>query len=117
VPEHHTHSEALEERPLKFIAVSLILMLLASCAGKITIVPLSTRDPADPASPEGVSTPLNPLMAQERAGDSLAAPAEEAVFSCPMHSSVRQELAGHCSVCGMELVKKGSEQPEPGSLK
>lgn len=94
---------------MKFITVALVLLTLACCAGKVHIVPLSTRDPADPASPEGISPPLNPLIAPEQGGNSPAELPGEAAFSCPMHPSVRQDHAGHCSVCGMELVKKSSE--------
>ncbi len=37
----------------------------------------------------------------------------EAVYSCSMHSEVKQASPGSCPKCGMELIERKYERPEP----
>jgi len=47
-------------------------------------------------------------------GHSMPAPAAAgAEYSCPMHPEVKQASPGSCSKCGMTLVKRQDERPQP----
>ena len=49
-----------------------------------------------------VPTPAKPAMKAAVAAPAVKTPA--AIFSCPMHPSVRQSEPGKCPLCGMDLV-------------
>ncbi len=85
----------------RFVALGLLFVLLG-CAGKVTVVPLSSRDPADPEGPEGASPPVRSLM------DPAEPPEWAASFLCPAHPDAPRHGPGRCSECGRALVERRS---------
>ena len=47
---------------------------------------------------------------------SAAAPAAQAVWTCPMHPDVREHGPGQCPTCGMELVKEEPNEPPADAI-
>jgi RND family efflux transporter MFP subunit len=47
---------------------------------------------------------------------SAAAPAAQAVWTCPMHPDVREPGPGQCPTCGMELVKEEPNEPPADAI-
>lgn len=73
----------------------------------------SLADPSNPAAPEApVSLPPSTLAAAALPPSAApAAPAADAVYVCPMHSTVVQDAPGACPTCGMTLVPRPRSAP------
>lgn len=94
------------------LSVLLWLTLASSCASKVTIVPLSSRDPADPAAPEG-TPPLRPGLTASEEEPDRNSDASSDTYTCPMHPEVERSEPGSCPICHMSLVKKSKEEQAP----
>ncbi|MBI4559625.1 MAG: hypothetical protein HY706_18715 [Candidatus Hydrogenedentes bacterium] len=68
-----------------------------------------------------MSLPMMGCMPQGSKQESSATPgakdtaAPAAVWTCPMHPEVKQDKAGKCPKCGMDLVKSGGDAPSSGA--
>jgi hypothetical protein len=66
----------------------------------------------DESGPEPAAATAKPAAGHD--GHSMPTPnSAEAVYSCPMHPEVKQASPGSCPKCGMTLVKRKDERPQP----
>ncbi len=111
---------------------AILLLVSSGCIGPVEIAPLPYAHPANPDAPAGaVSTAgsmLGPtagdgptdgsMTGMKRSHDmgGMKMPAEHGdvradattgKYQCPMHSQVRSDEPGKCSICGMRLANKG----------
>ena len=77
---------------VRVVAVLLVVLLIMGCS------PKSAPQPATQA----------PKAAAEQS--------QAQVWTCPMHSQIREPKPGKCKICGMDLVqvKKDEGQQGPG---
>lgn len=113
-------------------SAALTALFLTGCAGTTPPPRFAAVSPADGEVPEATTPPPAPALMGEpdtsspepaaaaamptsgHEGHSMPAqnPAE-AVYSCPMHPEVKQASPGSCPKCGMTLVKRKDERPQP----
>lgn len=110
----------------------LTALFLTGCAGTTPPPRFSAVSPADAEAPEAATPAPAPALMGERdesgpepaaatakpgaghEGHSMPTPdSAEAVYSCPMHPEVKQASPGSCPKCGMTLVKRKDERPQP----
>jgi hypothetical protein len=117
---------------IRAASVALTGLLLAGCATTTPPPRFSAVGPADADAPEAATPPPVPTLMGERDAGGLEPAAAttkpaagheghstptpdpaEAVYSCSMHSEVKQASPGSCPKCGMELIERKYERPEP----
>ena len=81
---------------MRVVAVLLVVLLIMGCS------PKSAPQPA-PQTPKAT-------------GNQQAEQSQVQVWTCPMHSQIREPKPGKCKICGMDLVqvKKDEGQQGPG---
>jgi hypothetical protein len=119
---------------MKTRAASAVLtaLFLTGCAATTPAPRFSAVSPADVEAPEAATTPPAPVLmggrdasGPEPAGatakpagghEGHTAPSSapvDAEYSCPMHPEAKQASPGSCPKCGMTLVKRKDERPQP----
>ena len=98
---------------LRLLTLAVLASLPIGCLDGTLPPATSLADPSNPAAPEAkVELPPSTLAAVKLPPSAApAAPLADAVYVCPMHSTVAQDAPGACPICGMTLVPRPRAEP------